>query len=742
MLFSQAEITEAQPNNGSTTGLRAPNGTSAHTSFRGHIIILASELTNVPSGVTITKLGFSYSVGTDGLADGNLKMYMENSTDASNLKSTDWVTAISTMTNVSDASYTIPISTGPVDTDIPNSTPFVYTGGAIYVAYEYIASNTAVGSAIYFADNTQAGGVKMIGSTSTTPGATLTGSSTFRPTIRLTYTNPNTNEIQVTALNFPNGKVNRLGGSSHNMQATIHNASQGTLTNVPVTLTLTGVNPYTSTQSVSSIAAGTSAIVTFSAVPAANSGMDTARITVPNDDNNSNNLLERLAYVSCDTLGACSPGGPVGSVGFNTGTGILANRYKINSTVPVVAKKVAFYIANNAASSGNIVKGILCDSNGVIVDSTFIYVITAPNLGTKAELSFINGNIDISNKDYYFGIRQSANATTGYFPFGTQPNDEVPVNRFYSLNTNGGDTASYTTLGMFLIEGVLKGRQILSSNAPGGSVCENTAVSFTTTAGYTSYDFLVDNASTQSGASNSFTHTTVGTQTYQVTSTHNGCPIPSNVLTITSSPEINNSITATICEGDIYQVGSSVYSATGNYLDTLSSSAGCDSIVSLALTVQSINPAISQNGPLLTVSQTGAGYQWINCADNQPISGATSSSYTATVNGSYACVITIGNCSDTTECRVVDFTGIGELALLKNSVISPNPTTGNIFVTWNNVNVLRIIVRDIQGKEMKVIESGLADDATTLDLSDYQSGTYLIELQTSHSKYTHLVIKK
>lgn len=742
MLYSQTEITEIQPINGSTTTLRAPNGTSAHTTMRGHLIVLASELGNVPSGVTITKLGFTYSAGTDALAEGNMKFYLENSADVVNNKSNDWATAISTMTNVSDGNFTLPISAGPADADMTLSTPFVYNGGGLYVGYDYLATTTSAVAATNLADNTLPGGVKMVASTSTTPSPTLTGTSSFRPAIRITFLNPNTNEVQVISLNVPNAKLSLLSGTSQTMEALVLNASQGALTNIPVTLSITGTNTFTSTQNIANLAPGASSVVTFTAVPQAISGMDTIRVTVPNDDNNNNNLIERLSHVTCDTLGACSPGAPVGSVGFNTGSGILANRYKVNSTAPIVAKKVAFYVANNAASPGNIIKGVLCDSAGVIVDSTFIFAIPATSLGTKVELSFINGNIDVSNKDFYFGIRQSANTTTGYFPFGTQPNDNVPPNRFYSLPVYGEDTTSYTTLGMFMIEAVLAGRQILTSDAPGGSVCENTPVNFSTTGGYSNYNFYVDNTSTQTGAGNTFTHTTVGTQAYKVESTYNGCTIVSNTITVTSAPEIQNTVNATICDGDSYQVGSNTYTADGTYIDTLSSQAGCDSIVTLNLTVQMIDTSSQQAGPLLTANQTGATYQWYDCGNSQPIAGATSSTYLATTSGSYACIVTIGNCSDTTACRIVDFTGLGELDLLKSSVISPNPTNGPILIGWQKVQVENIVVRDVKGKVLFETETKVGNMSAEIDLSLYEAGSYFIELQSAKAKFTHLVIKK
>ncbi len=53
-------------------------------------------------------------------------------------------------------------------------------------------------------------------------------------------------------------------------------------------------------------------------------------------------------------------------------------------------------------------------------------------------------------------------------------------------------------------------------------------------------------------------------------------------------PCVQNSIKRTICEGELLRVGSSIYSATGSYSDTLATSFGCDSIVDLELSVMPI----------------------------------------------------------------------------------------------------------------------------------------------------------
>lgn len=56
-------------------------------------------------------------------------------------------------------------------------------------------------------------------------------------------------------------------------------------------------------------------------------------------------------------------------------------------------------------------------------------------------------------------------------------------------------------------------------------------------------------------------------------------------LDLLVTPIYDQTITTSICDGATYQVGSSSYSATGNYQDILTTADGCDSIVNLNLTV-------------------------------------------------------------------------------------------------------------------------------------------------------------
>ena len=80
--------------------------------------------------------------------------------------------------------------------------------------------------------------------------------------------------------------------------------------------------------------------------------------------------------------------------------------------------------------------------------------------------------------------------------------------------------------------------------------------------------------------------------TITVIGTASGCPGPPATYTITVNPAVTSSSNLTVCQGDSILIGGSYYSAAGSYIDTLSTSFGCDSIVTYNLTV---NPVVVSN---------------------------------------------------------------------------------------------------------------------------------------------------
>lgn len=181
----QAQETQyynALPNNGSTSGnSRAPQGLQRYS--RTVYIITAAEMaaSGLSNGDVINSIGFNYSSAQNISTTGSFTVYMENSTDVTNTKSTTWSTAITGMTTVSNSSITIPAQAGQVNFPFSGGSTFTYTGGGVYVAFEYQNPTSAVATTpnVALCSTTLTGGLKSGQSTTLLP--TTIAASNWRP---------------------------------------------------------------------------------------------------------------------------------------------------------------------------------------------------------------------------------------------------------------------------------------------------------------------------------------------------------------------------------------------------------------------------------------------------------------------------------------------------------------------------------------------------------------------------------
>jgi hypothetical protein len=533
--YSQAELTVVAPSEtGATTQVRAPNGLTTHTTIRGVIVIPASELTAIPSGTTISKLSFILSAASAVPAGGTIQYYLENSADVANLKSTDWPTIIAPMTSVYSGAFTLPTVAGSTG-ELALTTGFVYTGGSLYVAYDYLGSTFTTTPYTYSANNSLAGGWKGLATATTTPAVTLTGASSFRPCFRFTFANPFTNELNVTGVAGEKGIFNNTISQNQTVTSLISNTSAGTLTNIPVTLTITGANPYTTTQVIPSINAGQTLTLSFSNVPTVNIGSQVITISIPADQNLTNNSLTFNQEVQCNKISYAQGTVQSGAVGFNTGAGVIAVKHVVPNNIQTFVKTVSNYFPSTANIAGNTIKGLLFDTNGTKIDSTAVINITAGMLNTKQDFNFINGNINVAGQTVYVGFRQVANATNGYYPFANQNNSYVDPNAAATLPINGGVQAPLGSgLGYLMIEATFDyGGFNVTNSSPNGRICTNSTLNITPIPGYSNYEFIVNGSTVQNGPTATYTSGPLtATTTYSVIITNGSCTLSSNVSTI------------------------------------------------------------------------------------------------------------------------------------------------------------------------------------------------------------------
>ena len=153
---------------------------------------------------------------------------------------------------------------------------------------------------------------------------------------------------------------------------------------------------------------------------------------------------------------------------------------------------------------------------------------------------------------------------------------------------------------------------------------------------------------------NHFANLTQAGNYYDTLQNINGCD---SVVCLTLSIYPNVPLTnyaASICQGNIYNDNHFTnLTAAGNYYDTLQNVNGCDSVVCLTLTVNSLPPVpiISQNDAVLT-SSSATGNQWY--LNDTLIVGATGQTYICTQNGQYTVTVTnTAGCSSTSAAVIV-----------------------------------------------------------------------------------------
>lgn len=198
--------------------------------------------------------------------------------------------------------------------------------------------------------------------------------------------------------------------------------------------------------------------------------------------------------------------------------------------------------------------------------------------------------------------------------------------------------------------------------------------------------------------------------------------------------------TKTACDSYTWIDGNTYTSNNNTATYKLTNIHGCDSVVTLNLTINYVDVSVTEVGIVLEANEISATYQWIDCNDNNnPITGETSQSFIATENGSYAVIVDNGLCADTSICYTI--TGVGIMEIENTSIkIYPNPTIGIIKIDLAEDKVQKISITDMSGK--KIIERIPDSNCEKIDLSNFESGLYIIMFETDKEIYTSKILKE
>ncbi|MES2763481.1 MAG: BspA family leucine-rich repeat surface protein [Bacteroidota bacterium] len=151
----------------------------------------------------------------------------------------------------------------------------------------------------------------------------------------------------------------------------------------------------------------------------------------------------------------------------------------------------------------------------------------------------------------------------------------------------------------------------------------------------------------------------------------------------------------------------------------------CSFTETLTITVNNLpDVTTSTNANVITVTEAGASYQWIDCNNsNTPIGGETSQSYTATISGDYAVIVSNAACTHTSACVNILMTGVTELQNSFAIVVYPNPVATLLNIETNAV-VKNSLIYNLLGELVQT------HTATIFSVAELASGVYILQVKT------------
>jgi hypothetical protein len=163
--------------------------------------------------------------------------------------------------------------------------------------------------------------------------------------------------------------------------------------------------------------------------------------------------------------------------------------------------------------------------------------------------------------------------------------------------------------------------------------------------------------------------------------------------------------------------------------DTL---AGCGLLSSIMAPVNfSVLPSASltvSSGSLLANLAGNATYSWYDCIYGSVVTGAHQMNFLPEVPGTYAVIITVGNCVDTSACFNFNPNGVDKRSVSLRTSIVPNPNNGDFTVNGSSgkvriYNALGALVR----------EAEIPEEQRSIPVNNLAPGLYFVQVKGSET---------
>jgi uncharacterized repeat protein (TIGR01451 family) len=209
-----------------------------------------------------------------------------------------------------------------------------------------------------------------------------------------------------------------------------------------------------------------------------------------------------------------------------------------------------------------------------------------------------------------------------------------------------------------------------------------------------------------------------------------GCDSTATLL-LTINPTFSHNIISDVCVGSNYTCldGTTLQNVQLNSLHTnhFSTIYTCDSTIYQAINVLPIDTSVSALGNQLTANQTSGTYQWIDCNSKILLANGNTQAYNVLQNGSYAVIVTNGNCTDTSSCYTFNSVGLGKNVVKNNTIkIFPNPAK-NILNIQSSKPLHQIKIINMLGETVLIINANEAL-STQINIENLSNGVYQVQI--------------
>ncbi len=188
-------------------------------------------------------------------------------------------------------------------------------------------------------------------------------------------------------------------------------------------------------------------------------------------------------------------------------------------------------------------------------------------------------------------------------------------------------------------------------------------------------------------------------------------------------------------DGNTYTINNQ--SATHTLINAL----GCDSTITLDLTINSVDTSVLiVNETNLVALQAGAAYQWIDCDNgNEPLVEETNQVFIGLENGSYAVEVSYNGCIGVSSCYDISTVGIEEQTQMNKVEVYPNPSFNEVFFYIEGNHAINIELVDLQGKVLQKHNNIVNQDK--INLQGLAPGSYFLNVLNKEKPYTIRILK-